>query len=264
MIRKLLSHPLTRGLDVDDPRTTELRFQIIREKPFLKQLYSEWYQLLKEALAPGQRPILELGSGAGFLKEFVPGLVTSEVLVCPGIQVVLDGQRLPFSEESLAGIVMTNVLHHIPEPRRFLAEAGRCVRPGGILAMIEPWVTPWSRWVYSRLHTEPLNPDATEWEFPLIGPLSGANVALPWIIFERDRERFLSEFPQWRIQSIRPLMPVCYLVSGGVSLRSSLPGWIYPHLRAIEELLPDWSTRRAMFALIVLHKTNSDREIIDQ
>src|SRR4051794_27482847 len=34
MLRSALSHPLTRGIDPDDPRTTTLRRRIIAEKPF--------------------------------------------------------------------------------------------------------------------------------------------------------------------------------------------------------------------------------------
>jgi len=77
-----------------------------------------------------RRPVLELGSGAGFLKSFVPDLITSEVFYCPGIDFVLNGLDLPFMTGSLQGIVMTDVLHHIPQPRRFFAEAARCVCPG--------------------------------------------------------------------------------------------------------------------------------------
>jgi hypothetical protein len=47
--------------------------------------------------------------------------------------------------------------------------------------------------------TNHLNPDAADWSFPAVGPLSGANGALPWILFERDRARFEREFPQWVI-----------------------------------------------------------------
>ncbi len=34
MLTRLLEHPLTRGLDVDDPRTTHLRRRILAEKRF--------------------------------------------------------------------------------------------------------------------------------------------------------------------------------------------------------------------------------------
>jgi hypothetical protein len=37
MLKAWLAHPLTKGLDIDDPRTTHLRLQIIQEKSFLRQ-----------------------------------------------------------------------------------------------------------------------------------------------------------------------------------------------------------------------------------
>jgi hypothetical protein len=179
--------PLTRGLDIDDPRTTHLRLQIIQEKSFLRQIYQEWYRDIVAALPPGQGAVLELGARGGFMSEFVPDLITSELFYCPNIRVTLDGLCLPFLAKSLRGIVMTNVLHHLPQTRPLFAEATGCVRSGGVVAMIEPWVTPRSRFVYSRLHHEPFEPETPSWELPASGPLSGANDALPWIIFARDR-----------------------------------------------------------------------------
>jgi SAM-dependent methyltransferase len=139
-IKAWLTHPLTREMDLDDPRTTQLRRRIIGEKSFLRRIYQEWYTALAAALPQGRGAILEIGSGAGFLDEYIPGLITSEIFYCPGISAVLDGQQLPFAEGVLRGIVMTDVLHHLPQPRAFLSEAARCVQPGGVLVMIEPWV----------------------------------------------------------------------------------------------------------------------------
>ena len=188
------------------------------------------------------------------MSEFIPDLITSELFYCPNIRVVLDGLRLPFVAKSLRGIVMTNVLHHLPQPRPFFAEATRCVRSGGVVAMIEPWVTPWSRFVYTRLHHEPFEPETPSWELPTSGPLSGANDALPWIIFARDRLKFEQEFPQWRIELIKPIMPFRYLLSGGVSLRGLAPGWSFGLWRQMENALGRWSNQLAMFAQIVLRR----------
>lgn len=249
MLRALLAHPLTHGKDVDDPSTTALRRRIVREKPFLRQLYEEWYGSIAARLPAGAAPVLELGAGAGFLSERVPGVITSEVFAQPGIGIVSDACRLPFAAESLRAIVMTDVLHHVPDPERFLAEAARTLVGGGRIVMVEPWLTAWSRRVYAR-HPEPLRPDATEWGFPSSGPLSGANIAIPWMIFERDRTAFLTRFPEFAIRQITPFMPFAYLVSGGVSLRSLAPGWSYGLLRSLEGLLAPWNDRLAMFALI--------------
>ena len=252
MLKDLLAHPLTRGLDIDSPRCTELRRSIIQKKSFLRQIYEEWHLAVASLLPLNEAPVVELGSGGGFLSDYLDELITSEVFHCRDVRLVLDGARLPFVNESLAGIVMTDVLHHLPQPRLFLAEARRCLRPDGLVIMIEPWVTPWSRLVYSTLHHEPFRPDAAQWSFPESGPLSGANGALPWIIFARDRGQFEKEFPELQIHSINPFMPFRYLLSGGVSWRSLMPGWSFALWRKVEHLLQPWMNHLAMFALIVL------------
>ena len=248
---RLLAHPLTRVMDIDDPQTTALRLKIIRSKPFLKKLYEEWYRDIASHFLPGAQ-ILELGSGAGFLKEFIPGLITSELFRTPGVGRVIDAQAIAMPEASLDGIVMTNVLHHIPDCSSFFHEAARVVRPEGEIIMVEPWNTTWSRWFYKRLHHEPFDPDIATWLIPPSGPLSGANGALPWIIFHRDRVLFEATHKQWQVVRITPSMPLAYPLSGGVSLRNSLPGWSYRFIRAIERRCQEreW----AMFATIVLRR----------
>ncbi len=120
--------------------------------------------------------------------------------------------------------------------------------------MVEPWVTAWSRLVYRHLHEEPFEPDAAEWEFPSSGPVSGANNALPWIMFARDRARFEREFPEWTIERIEPFMPVSYLLSGGMSYPSLMPGFTFGLWRAAEAAAAPIMGAVAMFALIVLRR----------
>ena len=120
--------------------------------------------------------------------------------------------------------------------------------------MIEPWVTAWSRLVWGPLHHEPFEPQADSWTIPESGPLSGANGALPWIVFERDRERFETEFPAWEIVSIRLDRPVSYLLSGGVSMRSLMPGWSFGAWRRLERRLAPWMSALGTFAVIVLRR----------
>jgi SAM-dependent methyltransferase len=255
MLRKLLAHPLTRDLPVDDPCTTEVRRRIVREKPFLQQIYRDWYAdiLLHVPLSDGK--ILEIGSGPGFLCELVPDLITSEVFWCNGVKLVTDARRLPFANGTLRAIVMTDVLHHIPSPKLFLSEAQRTLIPAGRIVMIEPWVSPWSKFIYSRFHSEPFRADAMDWSFPSTGPLSGANGAMPWLIFHRDRAQFEHQFPGLRVLTINPMMPFRYLASGGVSLRNVMPRWTYEFWRGLEQLLGPVMSQIAMFALIVVERT---------
>jgi SAM-dependent methyltransferase len=254
MLTKYLSHPLTSGLDLNDPQTTVVRRRIIKEKRFLREIYREWYRRIAASIPDVPGAVLELGSGPGFMKEYIPDLLTSELFYCPGVDVVLSGTQLPIGDQALRAIVMTDVLHHIPDVRRFFAQASRCVYPGGVVVMIEPWVTTWSKLIYKNLHHEPFEPSARSWEFLPAGPLTSANGALPWILFNRDYEQFSSEFPEWGLKRIKGMMPFRYLVSGGVSMRNLMPSWTSGLWRGIEGLLAPWANSLAMFALIVLEK----------
>jgi len=262
-LRTLLEHPFTRGLAIDAPETTARRGAVIRGKGLLRRIYREWYERLAATIPPPPGAVLELGSGGGFFRDVVPDAITSDIMPIPaargldgrdlpGVDRVVDAQALPFAPNELRAIVMTNVLHHIPRVGDFLRSAATCVRPGGVISMIEPWTTRWSRFVYTRLHHEPFEPESRAWEFPPSGPLSGANGALPWILFVRDRDRFDREFPQWRIESVRPLMPFSFVLAGGVSMRAFVPGWCYRPLRAIEAPFG----AAAMFAHVVLRRSD--------
>ena len=250
----MLAHPLTASLDLDDPATTALRKQIIASKPFLRAIYDEWYAMLASELPVCEGQVLELGSGAGYCAQFIPGLITSEVFSCPGVRIVLDAQQMPFADASLRAIVMTNVLHHIPNVNHFFAQSSRCLRSGGKILMIEPWVTSWSKLVYTHLHHEPFHPDAPDWSFVPDGPLSGANGAIPWILFFRDRAKFESQYPDFAIERIQPFLPFRYLVSGGVGLRSLMPGFTHAAWSGMERLLESQMPRLGMFAFISLRR----------
>lgn len=240
--------------DLDDPATTVERYRILARSRPLRAIYSEWYRFLAAGLPAGGGRVLELGSGGGFLHELVPGLVRSEVGPFPWVDLALDGQVLPIRDGALKGIVMTNVLHHLPRPARFFDEAARCLRPGGVVAMIEPWNTPWSRFVYGRLHHEPFLPDAPDWAAPAGGPLSGANGALPWIMLVRDRERFRRDHPQLEVLRIEPLMPFSYLLSGGVSRRTFVPSAVISACIRLERSLGGPARSQAMFAAIQIER----------
>ena len=253
-LKRILADPLTRGLDQDDPETTRRRRTIVRTKHFLRLVYQDWYERICHHLPSGDGAVLELGSGPGFLREYIPSLISSELLACPGVDLICNGQELPFAPHSLRCIVLIDVLHHMPAPRDFLIEACRCLRAGGKILMIEPWVTPWSTFVYQNLHHEPFLPDAPEWAAPRGGPLSGANGALPWILLQRDRSRFDAEMPALHVQRIEPFMPFRYLVSGGVSLRTLVPAATFGLWTRLENGMAPWMDWWAMFAFVAISK----------
>jgi len=135
-----------------------------------------------------------------------------------------------------------------------LDEADRTLKIGGQIIMIEPWVSKWSKKVYSMINHELMDTNVESWQFNSTGPLSGSNQALPWIVFSRDREKFCSDYPSFKIKKIQPMMPFRYILSSGLSSWISLPEFIYPLIKRFEILFEKQIDNWGMFALIVLEK----------
>jgi SAM-dependent methyltransferase len=257
MLKKLLQswlkQSLPADLDIDSPNATVYKRRTIQSKSFLKCFYEDCYQFICGQIPTGDDGVvLEIGSGAGFFKDSYPGLVTSEILNLSTVDVILDAQTLPLRRNCLRSIVMVDVFHHLPDVKTFLKEALICVRPGGTIVMVEPWITRWSHFIYRFFHHEPLDMNTADWSFPANGPLAGANSALPSMFFERDRRKFESEFPEWGVEEIKLDYPFAYLVSGGLSYRSLLPGNMFGFFRRLENAFQPVMGTIAMFAKITL------------
>jgi SAM-dependent methyltransferase len=103
----------------------------------------------KAALSrPDVERILDVGCAAGWnMSRFVQygqrpfGLDIAPERVklaqAHGPVMISSGLHLPVASESLDLIYIQHVLHHIGDPQQALAEVMRCLRPGGILFLVE-------------------------------------------------------------------------------------------------------------------------------
>jgi SAM-dependent methyltransferase len=242
-------------LSIDDPRTTEMHREIILQAPFLKAIYTSWYSDFGDYLGsvpPGI--VLEIGAGGGFSKEVIPNILTSDIQKLPFVDMQCSADNIPLENESVSALFMVNVLHHIPDATKFFEEARRVLKPGGIVYMIEPARTLVSSVIYRFLHHEPYAPNAKDWKINGDGPLSDANIAIPWMIFKRDYDKFKSQFPDLRREKLDYHTPFRYLLSGGVSRPSFLPYSLYGCVRFLETLNAPFARLNAMFSTIIVRK----------
>jgi SAM-dependent methyltransferase len=224
---------------LDDPsRIKDLR-KTIQAKPALLYFYRETYRKYNDCLkrCPKQGLVVELGTGAGFTKSFIPSIITSDILPYEGIDIVINGTCLPFKSESLRMICMMNVFHHIPDVEAFFREAERCLVPGGRIFITDQNVGVISKPILKFFHHEGFDSECTEWRFKSSGPLSGANGALAWLVFRRDKVKFTQLFPNLRVERVEPHTPILYWFSGGLKNWSLAPALILPMLILLDKLL---------------------------
>jgi len=222
----------------DVSREADIR-DVIRRKPALREFYDAMYRRYQACAQqlPSNGTILELGSGGGYAKEFLPRLITSDVLPYDGVDRALDATNLPYDDRSLSGIFMLNTFHHIPDVEAFLHEATRCLVPGGRVLILDQHVGPISWPVLNWFHHEPFEPDSERWQFDSSGPLSGANGALAWIVFQRDLHRFEVTYPGLKLREYRPHSPLFYWMAGGMKSWSLISEAMIPLARRMDELL---------------------------
>ena len=241
--------------NLDAPETTLQHREIILRKGFLKNIYIHWYlSFLRQIDGLPNGKVVEIGSGGGFMKELDDRIITSDILPFAHCDMTFSAEKMPFEDASLSAIFMIDVLHHLPNSKNFFAEAERVLKKGGKIIMIEPANTAFSRFIFQKFYHENFDPAAKDWSFPTTGPLSGANGALPWIIFTRDYASFSELFPTLEKEKRALHTPFAYLVSGGLTFKALLPGFLYPIFLGFELLLYPFYRWIAMFQTIVVRK----------
>ena len=227
--------------------------EVIGNNKFLKKLYTEWYREITSTSLPAGK-IVEIGSGAGFIKDIFPQVITTDIQKLPYNDMAFDALQMPFEDSSISCLFFLNAFHHISNSEKLLHEASRVLQLGGKIIMIEPHNSFWGRLIYQNLHHEPFLPDGT-WELPPGGPLSSANGALPWIVFRRDYEIFQKKYKNLKLVSYQPQTPLRYLFSGGLFYRAFLPESAFDWTSILDKKLVQISKGAfSMFAKIIIEK----------
>jgi SAM-dependent methyltransferase len=225
------------------------------KKETIRLLYRDFHRRLLDSCPAGR--VLDIGGGTAHIKDVRPDIVSTDILLFPGIDVVADAHRLPFPDESFMGVVMLDVLHHLERPIEFLREASRVLKPGGRLAMIEPAMTTLARRFYDYFHAEPVDMDADPFAPVAINPDRDpfdANQAIPTLLFATSaaRGRVEEVIPSLRVRSVDWLSLFAYPMSGGFQSWSLMPAALVRPMLAFEEQVPEAVRRQIAFRMMVV------------
>ena len=135
------------------PGTTWLqRSRSALRRFFDLQAGSIWRDLSK-VLPAASGTVLDVGCGAQPYRSLLPADVqyvaidTSHAREHFGYEApdtrYFSGDRWPVEDESVDLVLCSEVLEHVLDPRLFLSEAYRCLRPGGKLLLTVPFAARW-------------------------------------------------------------------------------------------------------------------------
>jgi SAM-dependent methyltransferase len=221
----------------------------------LRLLYADYYRRLLEACPGGA--ILDIGGGTAHVKSVRKDVTCIDILPFPGVDVVADAHRLPFSDRHFGGIVMLDVLHHLTRPVDFLREAARVLRPGGVLAMIEPGMSRVAYPFYKHLHQEPadmsIDPFVPALEPGPRDPFD-SNQAIPTLLFDRPEnlDKLRRFVPELVLRRVDWLGLFAFPLSGGFKRWCFMPASALERVVAFEDALPARARRFFGFRIFVV------------
>jgi SAM-dependent methyltransferase len=124
--------------------------------PFYEFLAADTVEVLRGHGGRLDGLTVDVGGGPGYLAEAIRDEGGRCLVVeyeeaelhlhdrTPGDAVVGDGQALPLRDGVADVVHSSNVLEHVPDPRRLVDEMVRVLRPGGLAYLsYTPWWSPW-------------------------------------------------------------------------------------------------------------------------
>jgi SAM-dependent methyltransferase len=248
------------GLDVDSLARLEVHGRLLARKRLLREVFEEFHALFdrldRDHLA-GAGLRVELGAGVAPIKQSFPDVLATDLVDGPGLDRALDAEAMALPDGSVRVVFCQNCFHHFPHPERFFEELERVLSVGGGAILLEPYHGPLAAFLYRRLFKqEGYDERQASWETPAMGPMNGANQALSFIVFVRDRAAFERRFPRLEIVRLEPVRNhLKYLFSGGLNFRQLWPDEAVPGLTRLQALLAPFDRWLALHHVIVLRKT---------
>jgi SAM-dependent methyltransferase len=169
---------------------------------------------------------------------------------------VVDAESMPFDDQTVANLVLIDVLHHLGRPAAFFDEACRVLAPGGRVVILDPYCSPVSTLAYRWLHDEPADLSAPAFaDDPAVGASVGAaNQARATLVFFRRVREFAAKWPTLEVIERMRLAALLYPLSGGFSRPQLVPLRLYGPLRTVERLLAPAMPLLAFRCAVILER----------
>ena len=233
------------------------------QKESLRRVYSCFHRTIRRHInwIPN-RPIVELGSGIGCIKQVIPECVTSDIFSNPWLDRQENAYRLSFPNESVGNLILFDVWHHLEYPGTALQEFSRVLVEKGRVILLEPAISAVGRLVYgSPFHPEPLGlRQPIHWH----APVHFEPHHVPYFAAQSRAARIFQKGEitawqtQWKLLSVEEIVSFAYILSGGFSRPQLYPTCLLSMIQRIDRFLTRFGTLLAARLLVALEKKSSN------
>ena len=257
-----LRDPLLHGMDVDGENRLALHLRILQKKHMLREVFTDFhhsFRTIEQKFLSGEGTRVELGSGVSPMRDSYSEVLATDIVAAPHLDKAVNAQAMDFAADSVKVVYGQNCFHHFPQPDLFFHELDRVLIAGGGAILLEPYYGPFATFLYKRLfRTEGFDKTCSSWETPVAGPMNGANQALSYIIFIRDKKLFEKRYPNLKIvhQELAGNY-LRYLLSGGLNFRQLLPDSLNGLIRQAEKVISPLNKWIALHHIVVIRKYKS-------
>jgi len=223
-------------------------------KPLLARVYGALYQRIASQIDRSiDGEIVEIGSGMGNIKRWIPDCVTTDLFANPQIDRVENIYKLSCKPGAISNAILFDVFHHLKYPVAALQELRRVLAPGGRVIVLEPDISAIGYLVYGCFHPEPVSLRSPISLEPKAGDDALCYFAAQGNAYRLFRRREAPAiFDGWDIHDIRRLVDLAYVGSGGFSGPQLYPEALLPMVRFLERIagiLPELFSTRLLVVL---------------
>ena len=187
-----------------------------------------------------KQKIIELGSGAGFLKMYLKKkIITSDAIKFPWIDMKINAMDINLKKNSVDIFIASHTIHHFYSPKKFLNNLQKVLKPGGLIIIQEINTSLIIRILLKMMKHEGWNYDLNIFDENEImnneNDLWSANCAIPEMLFDNEK-KFEKNFPFFEI--IKNDLNECFIfpISGGVISKTKVIELPYFLLKMIDKI----------------------------
>jgi SAM-dependent methyltransferase len=219
-------------------------------KKTLRMIYHQFYKQIEQATV-GDR-IIEIGSGIGVGKEFIPNLEITDIYNNPWLDSVESAYKLSYKDKSIDTLILFDVWHHLEYPFAALNEFRRVLKPKGRVIIFDPDMSILGRIIYGLLHHEPLG-FTHKFQTQITKPITyfaAQSSAYRFFVKKQSPEAL----NKWNKIETNRIVSFAYIGTGGFKGPSLYPSWLFSAINAFDRSLQMFSNLFSVRLLLVLEK----------